>query len=81
MAFRARQPVGLDRDLQAGADPSVASYKQWSYTGATSEGSVVLDRDSGGSWPLRPGKYSVYLLQDDSYVKVAWGNFAVTSAG
>jgi len=64
-----------------GADPNVASYTQWSYTGATIEGSVILDKDSGGSWPLRPGKYSVYLLQDDSYVKVAGGNFAVASAG
>ena len=61
-----------------GADPNVAYYILWLYTNATVEGSTVLDEDAHGPWPLKPGKYSVYLLIDDSYVKVAGGNFTVT---
>lgn len=61
-----------------GADPNVAYYILWLYTDATVEGSIVLDADAHGPWPLKPGKYSVYLLIDDSYVKVAAGNFTVT---
>jgi endonuclease/exonuclease/phosphatase family metal-dependent hydrolase len=61
-----------------GADPNVAWYLLWLYTNATIEGSTVLDADSHGAWPLKPGKYSVYLLIDDSYVKVAGANFAIT---
>jgi hypothetical protein len=60
-----------------GADPTRASYLLWVYTGATVDGSATLDRDSAGAWPLRPGEYSVYLLQDDSYVKVAGADFTV----
>ena len=60
-----------------GADPNVAYYIMWDYTGATVEGSAVFDEDAHGPWPLKPGKYSVYLLQDDSYDKLAGGDFAV----
>lgn len=60
-----------------GANPNVAYYKQWEYTGSTIQGSVVLDKGSNGPWPLRPGRYSVYLLRDDSYVKIAAGDFTV----
>ncbi|MGQ0670273.1 MAG: endonuclease/exonuclease/phosphatase family protein [Actinomycetota bacterium] len=60
-----------------GADPNVAYYELWAYTGATIEGSVALGRDANGPWPLRPGRYSVYLLLDDSYAKAAGGGFTV----
>ena len=60
-----------------GANPHRASYLLWVYTGGTVEGSATFDRDAVGAWPLRPGQYSVYLLQDDSYVKIAEGDFTV----
>jgi hypothetical protein len=59
------------------ADPNVAYYKLWAYTEATIEGSLVIDRDSPGSWPLRPGEYTVYLLQDDGYDAIASADFTV----
>jgi hypothetical protein len=61
-----------------GADPNVAYYILWLYTDATVEGSTVLDRSAHGPWPLKPGRYSVYLLVDDSYEHVARGDFTVT---
>jgi hypothetical protein len=61
-----------------GANPNVAYYKEWGYTGATVQGSAVIDADAnGGPWPLPPGRYSVYLLQDDSYHKLSGVNFTV----
>jgi hypothetical protein len=63
---------------EKGAEPNVDSYSTWAYTGATISGSETLDReDSGGPWPLPPGEYSVYLLIDDSYEKVAGTDFDV----
>ena len=47
------------------------------YTGATVEGSSVFDDDAHGPWPLKPGRYSVYLLQDDGYDKLAGGVFSL----
>ena len=67
--------VGIYR---RGADPNIAYYILWLYTDASVEGSIVLDRAANGPWPLKPGKYSVYLLVDDSYEKIAAGNFTVT---
>ena len=69
--------IGIYR---AGADPNVASYLDWLYTGATIEGSATFDRDAHGAWPLPPGDYSVYLLEDDAYHAVAAGRFTVTAA-
>jgi hypothetical protein len=61
-----------------GANPNVAYYKEWGYTGGTVQGSAVIDADAnGGPWPLPPGHYSVYLLQDDSYHKLGGVNFTV----
>ena len=61
-----------------GADPEVASYTTWTYTGGTIAGTEILDgSDFGGPWPLSPGAYSVYLLVDDSYEKVAGTDFDV----
>jgi hypothetical protein len=61
-----------------GADPNVAYYLSWLYTDATIDGSTVLDEHANGSWPLKPGAYSVYLLVDDSYEKVAGTDFTIT---
>jgi hypothetical protein len=48
------------------------NYQQWFYTGSTVQGSHPLDATThGGAWPLRPGRYTLYLLIDDSYVNVA----------
>jgi hypothetical protein len=60
-----------------GADPHRAPYLLWVHTGGTVAGSAVLDRDSPGAWPLRPGSYTVYLMRDDSYVALAGGDFTV----
>jgi hypothetical protein len=67
--------VGIYR---RGANPNVAYYLDWLYTQSTIDGSTVIDEDAHGSWPLKPGKYSVYLLVDDSYRKIAQANFTIT---
>jgi hypothetical protein len=59
------------------ANPNVASYGQWLYTGATIAGSATIDRSAEGPWPIAPGTYSVYLMEDDNYVKLAGGDFTV----
>jgi hypothetical protein len=59
------------------ADPNVAYYILWVYTKESVNGSATLDGSANGTWPLPPGKYSVYLLKDDLYVKVAAANFTV----
>ena len=60
------------------ADPDVAWYKLWTYTGATISGEVMLDdAASGGQWPLPPGQYDVLLLADDSYKELARRGFTV----
>jgi hypothetical protein len=60
-----------------GADPEVAGYLAWQYTGATVDGSAVFDERAEGRWPLPPGRYSVYLLEDDGYRVLAGGNFVI----
>jgi endonuclease/exonuclease/phosphatase family metal-dependent hydrolase len=62
-----------------GADPNVAWYKDWLYTGATIAGEDSIDADaSGGPWPLPPGEYDLVLLADDSYSELARAPFTVT---
>ncbi|MFL6179956.1 MAG: endonuclease/exonuclease/phosphatase family protein [Actinomycetes bacterium] len=62
-----------------GADPNVAYYKDWAYTGATIAGSATIDsKASGGPWPLPPGKYDIVLLADDSYAELARAPFTVS---
>ena len=58
-------------------DPHVAWYLLWLYTGATVEGQAVLDADAHGRFPLPAGRYSVYLLRDDSYRLMASSNFTI----
>ena len=61
------------------ADPNKAYYLVWDYTGASIDGSTTLDGGTNASvWPLKPGRYSVYLLLDDSYVSVAQADFTVS---
>ena len=60
------------------ADPADGGYLLYTYTHATVQGQATLDDDAEGSWPLRPGKYTVYLMQDDSYVDLAGTDFQVT---
>ncbi|MFB3737498.1 MAG: endonuclease/exonuclease/phosphatase family protein [Candidatus Velamenicoccus archaeovorus] len=59
------------------ADPRVAYYLTWVYTGATVAGSATLDRSANGPWPLAPGRYTVYLLRDDGYHALASADFRV----
>lgn len=63
-----------------GADPAVAPYLEWLYTGATIDGSAVIDREVRGAWPLPAGRYSIVLLEDDAYRTVARGAFTVTES-
>ena len=58
-------------------DPHVASYLLWVYTRATVEGSTVLDERANGRFPLGAGRYSVYLLRDDGYAKMAAADFTI----
>jgi endonuclease/exonuclease/phosphatase family metal-dependent hydrolase len=66
-----------------GADPNVAYYRLWGYTFASIAGHCTLDRSQPyfgygpQAWPLRPGRYSVYLLRDDGYAVMARGAFRV----
>lgn len=47
------------------------NYLIYSYTGAKSSGSLVLDQDSKGKgWPLPEGKYRIHFLLDDGYTSV-----------
>ena len=56
----------------------VSSYLEYIYTGATVQGSGTIDAAATGPWPLKLGKYSVYLLRDDHYVKLASADFTIT---
>jgi hypothetical protein len=62
---------------ERGADPNVASYLTWQYTRATVQGSTTIDLSAKGHWPVPPGKYTVYLLEDDNYVVLAGADFTV----
>ena len=61
-----------------GGNPHVNYYKMWKYTQSSVQGSVTFNDHTHG-FPLDPGEYSVYLLQDDSYNKLAAGHFRVRS--
>jgi endonuclease/exonuclease/phosphatase family metal-dependent hydrolase len=60
-----------------GADPLVAWYLDWAYTRARPGGTLTLDQDSEGPWPLKAGRYTVYVLRDDGYRAVARADFRV----
>jgi hypothetical protein len=61
-----------------GGDPLVDYYLLYVYTHGSIDGSATLDAKTvAGTWPLPPGRYSVYLLKDDLYVKIAGAAFTV----
>ena len=60
-----------------GADPTIASYHTYGYTGAAVEGSVTF-AGGGGAGPLPPGRYTAYYLLTDVYREVASVDFVVT---
>ena len=65
-----------------GADPAVASYLLWTYTGEAIYrysilASTTLDETSEGRFPLRPGKYTREVLVDDAYEAVATADFVI----
>jgi hypothetical protein len=62
------------------ADPRVAYYLTWTYTGATVAGTATLDRSSNGPWPLPAGRYTVYLLRDDGYHALAGADFTIAAS-
>jgi hypothetical protein len=47
------------------------AYLVYDYTKTAIAGSLTLSQASGGSWPLRPGRYEVRYLLDDGYHSVA----------
>ena len=57
-----------------GANPVVAYYLMWRYTHAAIDGTF---RMGARPVPLPRGRYTVYLLRDDLYVKIAGANFVV----
>jgi hypothetical protein len=60
-----------------GANPLVASYLLWRYTHSAIDGTFRLRPSGIFAVPLTPGRYAVYLLRDDLYVKIAGANFVV----
>jgi hypothetical protein len=60
-----------------GANPLVASYLLWRYTHSAVDGTFTLRPSGIFAVPLTPGRYSVYLLRDDLYVKIAGADFRV----
>ena len=61
-----------------GADPLVDSYLFYVYTGQTVQGSVTIDANGQGDWPLPPGDYDAHYLLDDGYASLAVAPFSVT---
>ena len=60
-----------------GANPLVAPYLLWRYTHSAIDGTFSLRASAPSAVPLKPGRYSVYLLRDDLYVKIAGADFTV----
>jgi hypothetical protein len=69
-----------------GANPAVAGYGPWTYTHSIIHGRVTLNSKTAqagsvSNWPVRPGVYSLYLLKDDLYVKIAATTIRIVSRG
>lgn len=60
-----------------GANPEVAYYLLWRYTHGAIDGTFKLSPSGKFAVPLTPGRYSVYLLPDDLYIKIAGASFTV----
>ncbi len=88
-AFDVGEPIGVTWSLAPGnrfdwigvyerdADPWVAYYLGYRYTGATQEGAGTLGAGAIPRWPLPPGRYTVYYLLADNYRQVAAADFVV----
>lgn len=61
-----------------GANTADGDYRFYVYTGQTISGSVVLDENGEGEWPIPPGEYDVHYLVDDGYVSLASAPLTVT---
>ena len=61
------------------ADPWVAYYEGYIYTGAREEGVGALGRAAIPGWPLAPGRYTVYYLLNDNYREIAAADFVIKS--
>ena len=89
-AYAAGEPIDVSWNLAPGnrwdwigiykRGSGVAAYLDYIYTGASVQGGGVVDASAEGSWPLEPGKYTVMLLRDDDYVKLATADFTITSS-
>jgi len=77
-----RNAPGMKNDwigIYRANDPDVyGGYIAFVYTGASVEGSTVLD-DKALSKPLTPGEYELRLMREDSYVMLANTRFSVTT--
>jgi endonuclease/exonuclease/phosphatase family metal-dependent hydrolase len=88
-AYGVGEPIRVSWDLAPGnrydwigvyarnADPSVAYYDGYIYTGATQQGTGTLGRAAITHWPLPPGRYTVYYLVKDGYRQVASDDFVI----
>jgi endonuclease/exonuclease/phosphatase family metal-dependent hydrolase len=60
------------------ASPERESSLLWRHLGTAIEGTATFDATAeGGGWPLPPGDYKVYLLEDDSDRALASAPFTV----
>jgi hypothetical protein len=65
---------------ERGADPRTAKSPIWEYIDGRVEGRFTFNEHvRPRRWPLSEGEYSVYLMQDDSRIKLAQADFAVGS--
>jgi hypothetical protein len=65
----------------AGVDPKEDESESllWKHTRASVDGKAVLDKSAEGpGWPLKPGKYRLYLFEDDAYKPMAGADVTVT---
>jgi len=69
--------MGLGERVSPRSQPERRPYLLWAYTNASVQGSTSLNGSASGKWPLSPGRYSVYRLKDDLYVKLASAAFTV----
>ncbi|MEO8328876.1 MAG: hypothetical protein ABI586_02615, partial [Candidatus Nanopelagicales bacterium] len=65
---------------ERGADPRSAKSPIWEYIDGRVEGGFTFNEYvRPRRWPLSAGEYSVYLMQDDSRIKLAQADFAIGS--
>jgi endonuclease/exonuclease/phosphatase family metal-dependent hydrolase len=60
-----------------GGDPLVDDYVFYVYTGQAVAGSVVIDANGEGEWPIPAGDYDAHYLSDDGYLSLAVAPFSV----